>query len=155
MVIDGAAHAVAERQCLGDCDWGVNAPDHPANFRTARGLRKTRICLGNHADQRACVVERVGREVGIEHGLAGDIVATSSGQRLGNTVERAANQGGIERVAVIGRRCTIGTNAPRLAQAPMLVWCSARPTMAVACAVCSNITQPSRVQSSSYRSIRR
>jgi hypothetical protein len=29
----GVAHSIAERQCLRDRTWGVNAADHPAEFR--------------------------------------------------------------------------------------------------------------------------
>src|SRR6266436_3376536 len=53
------AVVIAERQRLHDRGRGVNAADHPAEFRAqkpARSLRQARVGLGDRADQRAAVI---------------------------------------------------------------------------------------------------
>src|SRR6516164_4174686 len=66
---DKAADGIAERQRLHDRGRGVNAADHPAEFRAekpARRLRQARIGLGDRADKWAAVIRRIGGVIGVE-----------------------------------------------------------------------------------------
>src|SRR6516165_3033514 len=68
---DKAAYGIAERQRLHDRGRGVNAADHPAEFRaekSTRSLRQARISFGDRADQRTAVICRIGSVIGVEHG---------------------------------------------------------------------------------------
>src|SRR6266446_1292249 len=109
---DKAADGIAERQRLHDRGRGVNAADHPAEFRAqkpARSLRQARVGLGDRADQRAAVIRRIGSVIGVEHGHQACIVATAADHRLRDAVKRAPDH---RASAVIDERPAIG--APRL-----------------------------------------
>jgi hypothetical protein len=112
-VYDGA-DKIAELQSMRDRAGRVNAADHPTEFRGVRGLGEAQVGLGDHADQWAGGIERVGGAGGIEHVFPTLIGCTLNGvAQVSDRWRLQQWRQPAQRVAVIGCRTTVGANCRR------------------------------------------